>query len=142
MQSPPTINSSAESQNNTINLIERKPSLQEKKQHTLPKPNENISTQAIANENNHESQILNIDITNEQIENIEQNISDLQKDVKIFKDSKGWVVKFYRNENLISSLGINDNDIIRFDQLNRLKADPSKEHQISQLESIFYQLER
>ncbi len=88
------------------------------------------------------SQMLTINISENELDTIERNISDLQKDVSLFKDSKGWKVRFYRDPNLIASLGINDNDIINFEQFNKLKTDPEKEPLINRLESVFSELER
>lgn len=86
--------------------------------------------------------VLNIDISEKQISRMEQELPELQKDVYLFRDNKGWIVRYNRQENLLSLTGINDNDFIRFEQIERIKKDPSKKELISRLENIMVQLQR
>lgn len=86
--------------------------------------------------------VLNIDISEKQIARMEEELPELQKDVSLFRDDKGWIVRYNRQENLLSLTGINDNDFIRFEQIERIKKDPSKRELISRLENIMLQLQR
>jgi hypothetical protein len=86
--------------------------------------------------------VLNIDISEQQILRMEQELPELQKDVSLYRDNKGWTVRFHRQDNLLSLTGINDNDLIRFEQIERIKKDPSKTQLISRLENIMLQLQR
>lgn len=85
---------------------------------------------------------LDLDISEEQITEMEQHFSDLQKDVSLFRDSNGWVVRFHNKNNLLSSVGIKDNDFIRFGQIQKLKEDHSKGELISRLEAVMVNLQR
>lgn len=85
--------------------------------------------------------VLNIDISEQQIARMESELPELQKDVSLFRDNKGWTVRFHRQDNLLSLTGINDNDLIRFEQIERIKKDPSKTELISRLENIMVQLQ-
>lgn len=89
-----------------------------------------------------EIQTLNLDISEEQITEMEQHFSDLQKDVSLFRDNNGWVVRFHNENNLLSSVGIKDNDFIRFGQIQQLKEDQSKAELISRLEAVMVNLQR
>ena len=84
---------------------------------------------------------LNIDISEQQISRMEQELPELQKDVSLYRDNKGWTVRFHRQDNLLSLAGINDNDLIRFEQIENIKKDPSKAELISRLENIMLQLQ-
>lgn len=84
---------------------------------------------------------LHIDISESQIERMEQELPELQKDVSLFRDNKGWTVRFHRQDNLLSLTGINDNDLICFEQIERIKKDPTKTELISRLENIMLQLQ-
>lgn len=85
---------------------------------------------------------LNIDISEQQIVRMEQELPELQKDVSLYRDNKGWTVRFHRQDNLLSLTGINDNDLIRFEQIESIKKDPTKTELISRLEHIMEQLQR
>lgn len=85
---------------------------------------------------------LNIDISEQQISRMEQELPELQKDVSLYRDNKGWTVRFHRQDNLLSLTGINDNDLIRFEQIESIKKDPTKTALISRLEHIMEQLQR
>lgn len=85
---------------------------------------------------------LNIDISEQQISRMEQELPELQKDVSLYRDNKGWTVRFHRQDNLLSLTGINDNDLIRFEQIESIKKDPTKTALISRLENIMVHLQR
>jgi hypothetical protein len=84
---------------------------------------------------------LNIDISEQQITRMEEELPELQKDVSLYRDNKGWTVRFHRQDNLLSLTGINDNDLIRFEQIAQIKKDPAKTELISRLENIMLQLQ-
>ncbi len=67
---------------------------------------------------------------------MEENLSDLQKEVSLFRDNTGWIVCFHSQNNLLSRIGIKDNDLIRFGQIEKLKQDPNKTALISRLEAV------
>lgn len=89
-----------------------------------------------------QAQLLNLNVTEEQIAEMEENLSDLQKEVSFYKDNAGWIVRFHSQDNLLSHLGIKDNDLIRFGQIERLKQDPTKTELISRLEAVIETLQR
>jgi hypothetical protein len=86
--------------------------------------------------------ILNIEFSDEQVSTMEQNIDELQKDVSFYRDTQGWIVHFNSQENPMAFAGLKDGDFIRFQQLNELKKDPSKEPLVSRLEGVMQQLQR
>ena len=86
--------------------------------------------------------VLNFDVSQEQVEAMEHAIPELQKDVSLFRDSKGWVVRFHSQPNLLSDIGLKDNDLIRFSQIQKLKRDPEQAELISRLESVLNSLQR
>lgn len=88
------------------------------------------------------AQLLNLDISEAQIAEIEENLSDLQKEVSFFRDNSGWIVRFHTESNLLSQIGMKDNDLIRFGQIEKLKEDPSKTALISRLEAVIETLRR
>ncbi|WP_413612162.1 hypothetical protein [Bdellovibrio sp. HCB-110] len=89
-----------------------------------------------------QTHLLNLDISEEQIVEMEQHLGDLQKDVSLFRDNKGWIVRFHTQNNLLSKTGLKDNDLIRFGQIERLKEDPNNTELISRLEAIIMSLQR
>lgn len=89
-----------------------------------------------------QAQLLNIDISEEQVVTMEQNLNELQKDVSLFRDEKGWVVRFHSRDNLLSQMGFHDNDLIRFGHFEKLKEDPSRSELITRLESVMMNLQR
>ena len=78
----------------------------------------------------------------ESVENMEQNIATLQKDVSVIKDQDGWVVRFHSTNNLLSQLGISDNDLIRFNQLDEMRLNPETQDLANRMESVLGNLER
>lgn len=88
------------------------------------------------------SKVLNIDLSEEQVTEMEMHLPELQKDVSLFRDNEGWIVRFHTQGNILSNVGIKDNDLIRFGQIQELKKDPEKVELISRLEAIFHNLQR
>lgn len=78
----------------------------------------------------------------ETVENMEQNIATLQKDVSVIKEQDGWVVRFHSTHNLLSQLGISDNDLIRFNQLDEMRLNPDTQDLANRMESVLANLER
>lgn len=89
-----------------------------------------------------DKKLVVLNISEARVEALEQNFSELQRDISLFKDDRGWTVRFHRNTNLLSSMGIQDNDLISFELFQQLKKDPSKGNLVSRLEIIFSNLER
>lgn len=77
-----------------------------------------------------------------QVENMEQDLGALQKDVSLFRYKKGWLVRFHTRENLLSEIGVRDSDFIRFSQFEQMKNDVTKKDLVSRLESVLVQLEK
>lgn len=77
-----------------------------------------------------------------QISEMEQNLNDLQKDVSLFKDRRGWIVRFHVENNLLSQTGLKDNDLITFKQLQKLKEDPNKADLMTRLEVVMGTIQR
>ena len=77
-----------------------------------------------------------------QVENMEHELGVLQKDVSLFRYKKGWLVRFHAQENLLSEIGVRDNDFIRFSQFEQMKKDFSQKELVSRLENVLSQLER
>lgn len=78
----------------------------------------------------------------ETVENMEQNIAALQKDVSVVKDREGWIVRFHSTNNLLSQVGISDNDMIRFNQLDEMRLNPDTQDLANRMESVLANLER
>jgi len=83
-----------------------------------------------------------LNLTEDQIQLMEQNISTLQKDVSVFKDTDAWVVRFHHTSAVMSSLGVKDNDQISFKQLEDMKNEPALEALTKRLENILLQLQK
>lgn len=88
------------------------------------------------------SEVFNLDIAESELAMMEENLSDLQKDVSLVRSEDGWIVRFYNSSNLMESIGVKDRDLIRFSHLEALKRDPTKTYLVSRLESLFSHLER
>jgi hypothetical protein len=83
-----------------------------------------------------------LNLTEEQIQLMEQNIGSLQSDVSVFKDSEAWVVRFHHTNSVMSALGVKDGDQISFRQLEEMKNEPALEGLTRRLESILLQLQK
>lgn len=86
--------------------------------------------------------VFNLDIAESELTMMEENLSDLQRDVSLIRSEEGWIVRFYNSSNLMESIGVKDHDLIRFSHLEALKRDPTKTYMVSRLESLFSHLER
>lgn len=86
-------------------------------------------------------QSIDLTLSDLQVENMEQSLGDLQKDVSLFRYKKGWLVRFHSSGNLLSEIGVHDNDFIRFSQFEEMKKDRSKEKLVSRLEDVLTNLE-
>jgi hypothetical protein len=84
----------------------------------------------------------NLNLTEEQIQTMEQDIATLQKDVSVFKDSEAWVVRFHHTSAVMSSLGVKDGDQISFKQLDEMKQEAALEGLTRRLENILLQLQK
>lgn len=87
-------------------------------------------------------QTIDFALSEDQIDNMEQSLGDLQKDISLFRYKKGWLVRFHSATNLLSEIGVHDNDFIRFSQFESLKKNPQQEKLVSRLENILSSLER
>lgn len=83
-----------------------------------------------------------LNVTEAQIHLMEQNLSDLQQDVSLFKDTHGWVVRFHHPSRVMAALGVKDNDVISFKQLQRIKSEPALESLVHRLEVILSHLQK
>ncbi|MFM6927083.1 MAG: hypothetical protein ACKOX6_01390 [Bdellovibrio sp.] len=80
---------------------------------------------------------------NEQtLETMEENIVTLQKEVSVIKDREGWVIRFHSADNLMSHIGLSDNDMIRFNQLDEMRLNPDTQDLAMRMESVLANLER
>lgn len=86
--------------------------------------------------------VLNLDISEDQVVQMEQHLIDLQKDVSLFRDKTGWIVRFHIQDNLLATTGIRDNDLIRFGHIEKLKEDPNRADLITRLEAVMMSLQR
>lgn len=85
---------------------------------------------------------INLNISEEQVSNLEENFADLQKDVSVYRDQQGWVVRFHHNSNPLADMGLQDNDMIRFSQFHEDTQDPDRDRLYSRLEQVLIDLER
>ncbi|WP_413291441.1 hypothetical protein [Bdellovibrio sp. HCB337] len=84
----------------------------------------------------------NLNITEEQIQAMEKSLGTLQKDVSVFKDTAGWVVRFHQPSKLMSDLGVQDNDLISFHQLQSIKSQPALQDLVARLEAVLGHLQK
>jgi len=120
-----------------VNLVESKPIINEmllKKNHFIEKDTREQDLEL--------HQVLNFDFSEDQILELEINLNELQNQVSFFRDNQGWTVQYYDEPNLLSDIGIKNNDFIPFDDIQKLKEDPYKGKLISRLESIMESLQR
>jgi hypothetical protein len=82
------------------------------------------------------------DISEDEVEILEQNIPELQDQVTLYRENDGWHVRFKDPSNLLADFGILDNDVIRFSQIEEMKKDPSMERLTGRLEDVLHSLER
>ncbi|MGE5084684.1 MAG: hypothetical protein ACM3MG_00175 [Bacillota bacterium] len=85
---------------------------------------------------------INFVFNEETLETMEQNIVILQKEVSVIKDRDGWVVHFHSPDNLLSQIGLSDNDMIRFNQLDEMRLNPDTQDLAMRMESVLANLER
>lgn len=85
---------------------------------------------------------VNFIFNEETLETMEQNIVTLQKEVSVIKDRDGWVVRFHSPDNLMSHIGLSDNDMIRFNQLDEMRLNPDTQDLAMRMESVLANLER
>lgn len=85
---------------------------------------------------------LNFQISEAQIDAMEAQLPELQKEVSLFREQNGWLVRLHGHENLFAAIGVEDNDFIRFTQFDDMKKNPATEHLASRLEDILSNLER
>jgi hypothetical protein len=81
-------------------------------------------------------------ITESQIRMMEDNLSELQQDVSLFKDSQGWIVRFHQPSGVMASLGVKDNELISFKLIQDMKNEPALTALVGRLEIIFAQLQK
>ncbi|MBO9666823.1 MAG: hypothetical protein J7501_08410 [Bdellovibrio sp.] len=86
--------------------------------------------------------IADIDFNEANVEVLEQNIVELHKDVSLEKDRDGWIVHFHTSDNLLSSFGISNNELIRFNQVDEMKKDPNTVELANRIENLLSNLER
>lgn len=84
----------------------------------------------------------NLNITEAQISAMEQSLGTLQKDVSLFKDTAGWVVRFHQPSKVMSDLGVQDNDLISFHQLDGIRSQPALQDLVKRLEAVLSQLQK
>lgn len=86
--------------------------------------------------------IINIDFDENQIEEIEQRMTELQGEIAFFKDNKGWFVHMSTDSNPFTEIGIKNNDFIRFEQVENMKMNSRNSNLALRLEDIIRKLER
>lgn len=85
---------------------------------------------------------VNFVFNEETLETMEQNIVTLQKEVSVVKDRDGWILRFHSPDNLLSHIGLSDNDLIRFHQLDEMRLNPDTQDLAMRMESVLANLER
>lgn len=85
---------------------------------------------------------VNFVFNEETLETMEQNIVTLQKEVSVIKDRDGWILRFHSPDNLLSHIGLSDNDLIRFHQLDEMRLNPDTQDLALRMESVLANLER
>jgi hypothetical protein len=95
---------------------------------------------AVATDETPAPRMLSLDISDEDLQLLEQNIAELQNEVSLYKDDKGWVVRFNNADNLLSMIGLQDNDFIRYKQFEAMKNDPVNGEKFTRLEAVFQNL--
>lgn len=85
---------------------------------------------------------VNFIFNEETLETMEQNIVTLQKEVSVIKDRDGWILRFHSPDNLLSHIGLSDNDLIRFHQLDEMRLNPDTQDLAMRMESVLANLER
>lgn len=83
-----------------------------------------------------------LNITESQIQKMEAYLPELQKDVSLFKDTQGWVVRFHHSSKIMSGLGVKDGDLISFKHLQDMKNEPALKALVGRLESVLSQLQK
>ena len=101
-----------------------------------------IANDLVAEEYDTAPAVLNLDVSEAQVSQMELNIDELQRDVSLFREQRGWVVRFHRKENLLAKIGVQDNDFIREGHFERLKQISDRAELMTRLEAIMNQLQR
>lgn len=89
-----------------------------------------------------EKRILNFEVSEPEVYQMETRLDSLQREVSLFREDRGWVVKFYSSQNALADTGIRDGDLIRFSHLESMKANPETAELARRLEDILQSLER
>ena len=86
--------------------------------------------------------VLSLDVSEMQIAQMEQQIEELQRDVSLYRERNGWVVRFHRKNNTLARIGVQENDLIRDGHFDSLKQVPGKAELMARLEAVINHLQR
>ena len=86
--------------------------------------------------------ILNFEVSEPEVHQMEANLDTLQKEVSLFREERGWVVKFYSSQNALADTGVRDGDLIRFNHLDTMKRNPETAELAQRLEDVLLSLQR
>ncbi|WP_413559522.1 hypothetical protein [Bdellovibrio sp. HCB209] len=85
---------------------------------------------------------VNLELTEESLEMLEQNITELHSEVTVERDNEGWILHFNNPDNYFSSIGLADNDRIPFTQFEEMRQNPEQQEMASRIETILSNLEK
>jgi hypothetical protein len=102
-----------------------------------------------AAKNNQESieapkkQVVGLTLDEQNISKLEQNLNNLESAVIMRREDRGWRVKYLLNNNPMESVGLQNNDLVLYDLMNKARNQSAEqENLVSRLENVFANLER
>ena len=85
---------------------------------------------------------LELTLNEETVSNLEKHLNDLSVKVVLRREDRGWRVDYIIPDNLMTSTGIQNNDLVLYELIETAKSNPRNRILVTRLESIFSTLER
>lgn len=85
---------------------------------------------------------INLELTEEAVEMLEQSITELHQAVTVERDNEGFILHFESNDNYFASIGLANNDRIPFTQFEEMRQNPETQELASRIETILSNLEK
>ncbi len=86
--------------------------------------------------------LIELTLDEQTISNLEKNINDLSVKVNMRREDRGWRVDFVAPDNLMTTTGIQNDDLVLYELIETAKANLRNRSLVTRLEIIFSTLER
>ncbi|MEK2689679.1 hypothetical protein [Bdellovibrio sp. GT3] len=85
---------------------------------------------------------INLQLTEETVDMLEENIADLHQSVTVERDDQGFILHFDNPDNYFANIGLANNDRIPFTQFEEMRQNPETQELAGRIETILSNLEK